>query len=155
MSRQLYSPKRQCQKARKNRKIGARHLFRAPQPFEDTQLSGAKRAVCPRFFDFFTRSQLDFIHSRDGETAPTFGQFEVSWILSSVVFGATCKNRSLACNVHYSGCSVHLCLEHRRNGLRLQRYMCWRTHCQGLREMDKVETQSQRGDGFTGEPSPR
>src|SRR6266702_8423197 len=85
------------------------------------------------------RAELDFIQSRDGETAPTFGQFEVSWILSSVVFGSTCKNRSLACNVHYSGCSVHLCLEHRRNGLRLQRYMCWRTHCQGLREMDKVE----------------
>src|SRR5207249_9398982 len=56
MSRQPYRPKRQCQKARKNRKTGARHLFRAPQPFENTQLSGAKRAVCPRFFDFFTAS---------------------------------------------------------------------------------------------------
>src|SRR3989449_3821820 len=46
-----HSPKRQ------KRKVGNRHLFRAPQPFENTQLSGAKRAVCPRFFDFFTASQ--------------------------------------------------------------------------------------------------
>jgi len=65
-----------------------------------------KRCLAPvfRFFHSFSARLYPFPRRR---TRPTFGQFEVSWILSSVVFGATCKNRSLACNVHYSGCSVH------------------------------------------------
>src|SRR5258708_34613414 len=32
------------------------------------------------------RAELDFIHSCDGETDPTFGQFGVSGILSCIVF---------------------------------------------------------------------
>src|SRR5207247_2323868 len=45
------------QEAVKKSKNRGQTPFQAPQPFENTQLSGAKRAVCPRFFDFFTASK--------------------------------------------------------------------------------------------------
>src|SRR5205823_7928414 len=92
------------------------HLFRAPQPFENTHLSGAKRAVCPRFSDFFTASQRDFIHfprrriAQHSANSRFRGFFHV-WqsrphakTLTPVVTCITTAQRAL-------------CLEHQRNGL--------------------------------------
>src|SRR5205809_6776436 len=69
----------------------------------DSKEGGADGFVCrarkPIFHSFSARL-YPFPRRRN---RPNIRPIRASLILSSVVFGATCKNRSLACNVHYSG----------------------------------------------------
>src|SRR2546427_790594 len=56
-----------------------------------------------------------------------------------VVFRATCKNRSLACNVHYSGCSVHYAWNTVETGSGCNVTCAGERTVRSLGEMDKVE----------------
>src|SRR5438128_12353244 len=90
------------------------------------------------------RTELDFIHSRKGEVAQHSANLRFSWILSCAVIRATRKNRSHACNVHYSGRNVYYAgmsgtpAKRGPAGTLLQRYMCWLAPVKA-RALDKVE----------------